>query len=153
MVLAGLATSCRPAPDSPAGGPAGRQPGADRGEAVSTDHDDNRFKGIGANEAISLVGTEPFWGGTVRERQFSYSTPENQAGETVAVTRFAGNNGLGFSGVRQGKPLDLAITPGACSDGMSERTYPYTATLRLGDEQRSGCAWTEREPFTGAARP
>lgn len=111
------------------------------------------FDAIGPNEPIRLVGTEPFWGGTVRGGQLVYITPENQAGEAIAVKRFAGNSGLGFNGTREGQPLDLTVTSGACSDGMSDRSYPYTATLRLGGEQRSGCAWTDRQPFSGPANP
>lgn len=111
------------------------------------------FAAIGPEETIRLIGTEPFWGGTVRGGELVYTTPENQAGETIAVRRFAGNNGLGFSGQRGGAALDLTVTPGACSDGMSDRSYPFTATLRIGEEQRSGCAWTERQPFTGPAAP
>lgn len=111
------------------------------------------FDAIGADQAIRLVGTEPFWGGTVSGSGFLYTTPQNQAGETIAVKRFAGNSGLGFSGTRGGQAVDLTITRGTCSDGMSDRSFPYTATLRLGTEQRSGCAWTDREPFTGSANP
>ena len=111
------------------------------------------FDAIAEDETIRLIGTEPFWGGTVEAGRLVYTTPDNQAGETIAVKRFAGNSGLGFSGARGGKPLDLTITRGACSDGMSDRAYPYTATLRLDAEQRSGCAWTDRHPFTGPANP
>lgn len=111
------------------------------------------FEGISEGETIRLIGTEPFWGGTVAGGNFLYSTTENQAGETIAVKRFAGNSGLGFSGSRGGVPVDLTITSGSCSDGMSDRTYPYTATLRLGAEQRIGCAWTNRQPFEGPANP
>lgn len=112
-----------------------------------------RFDAIGVDETIRLTGTEPFWGGTIAAGALTYTTPENQAGDTLAVRRFAGNNGLGFSGTLQGNALDLTITPGACSDGMSDRSYPFTATLRIGEEQRSGCAWTDRRPFTGPAAP
>ena len=111
------------------------------------------FAAVGAGETIRFAGTEPFWGGTVRDGELVYSTPQNQEGETIAVRRFAGNNGLGFSGVRNGAPFDMTITPGACSDGMSDRAYPFTVTLRLGEEQRNGCAWTDRAPFTGPAHP
>ncbi len=111
------------------------------------------YDDITANETIRLVGTEPFWGGTVSGSSFLYTSLENQAGETIAVRRFAGNSGLGFSGTRGGQPVDLAITRGTCSDGMSDRSFPYTATLRFGTEQRSGCAWTDREPFTGPPIP
>ena len=108
---------------------------------------------IAPGETISLTGTEPFWGGTIAGGRLIYKTPENQTGEMIAVKRFAGNNGLGFSGLRDGQPLDLTVTPGACSDGMSDRSYPYTATLRLANEQREGCAWTDRQPFTGPQQP
>jgi len=36
---------------------------------------------------------------------------------------------------------------------MSDRTYPFTATLKIGDDTRNGCAWTEREPFSGPQHP
>lgn len=111
------------------------------------------FDAIGPSDTIRLVGTEPFWGGSVANGRLTYSTPENQAGETITVKRFAGNSGLGFSGTRQGQPLDLTVTEGSCSDGMSDRTYPYTATLRLGAEQRNGCAWTDRHKFSGPENP
>lgn len=111
------------------------------------------FAAIGANETIRFTGTEPFWGGSATGAELVYSTPENQQGETIVVRRFAGNNGLGFSGLRGGAPFDMTVTPGACADGMSDRIYPFTVTLKLGEEQRSGCAWTERTPFTGPANP
>lgn len=111
------------------------------------------FDAIAPDETIRLVGTEPFWGGTVAGGNLRYTSPENQAGEVISVRRFAGNSGLGFSGTRGGRPIDLTITRGTCSDGMSDRSYPYTATLRLDTEQRSGCAWTDQQPATGPATP
>lgn len=111
------------------------------------------FAAITPGETIRLIGTEPFWGGEIAGEMLTYSTPENQSGDRITVKRFAGNSGLGFSGTLSGQPIDLAITAGTCSDGMSDRSYPYTATLRLGAEQRSGCAWTDRQGFTGPAQP
>lgn len=111
------------------------------------------FNGIGADEVVHFTGTEPFWGGELKAGEMTYTTPENQQGVTFAVERFAGNSGLGFSGVAEGKSFDMAVTRGQCSDGMSDRTYPYTATLRIGQEQRNGCAWTDTHPFTGPQKP
>jgi len=45
------------------------------------------------------------------------------------------------------------VTPGACSDGMSDRSYPYTVTLQVRGEQRQGCAWTARTSYTGPENP
>lgn len=120
---------------------------------VGTADEAEVFAGITSAETISLVGTEPFWGGTVKDGSFTYTSLENQDGETIAVRRFAGNGGLGFSGTLDGKPMDLAITPGECSDGMSDRSFPFVATLRIGEEQRNGCAYTDRQPFSGPAAP
>ena len=83
----------------------------------------------------------------------SYATPEEPDGREFPVTRFAGNNGLAISGDLGTAAFDLTVTPGACSDGMSDRTYPFTATLLIGNEQRQGCAWTDSQPFTGPERP
>lgn len=129
------------------------QPGGTSETAGGVSADAQIFDGIAATETISLVGTEPFWGGTVTASELNYTTPENQAGQRIPVRRFAGNNGLGFSGTLDGKTLDLAITPGDCSDGMSDRRFPFVATLRIGEEQRNGCAWTRSKPFTGPQNP
>ena len=36
--------------------------------------------------------------------------------------------------------IAVSIDPAACSDGMSDRTYPYAVEIRLGDEILKGCA-------------
>ena len=155
------AAACTPA-DKNSAGPEAASADASNAEApprdsppapVATTGGQAPFAAIAPAETIRLVGTEPFWGGTIRGNEMLYSTPENQAGESIAVRRFAGNNGLGFSGTWDGMPLDLTITPGTCSDGMSDRSYPFVATLKLGDEQRNGCAWTDRMPFSGTESP
>ena len=105
--------------------------------------DDSAYAGIAEDAVINLAGTEPFWGGSVEGGWLTYTTPENMDGQRLSVTRFAGRGGLSFSGVLEGQAVDLAVTPGTCSDGMSDRTYPYVATLQLGDTQRHGCAWLE----------
>lgn len=111
------------------------------------------YDAIGADETIRFTGTEPFWGGEVTGERLLYTTPENPDGAAIAVTRFAGNSGLGFSGTLDGARFDMTVTEGKCSDGMSDRTYPLTVTLLIKEEQRNGCAWTDARTFTGAANP
>ena len=117
--------------------------------------DGEAFSQIAPETAISAGGTEPFWNLAIPAaeadgtHQAVYSTPEDIDGAPVTLTRFAGNNGLGFSGAIGETPLNVAITPGECSDGMSDRLYPYHASLSLGEETRFGCAYTSEEPFTG----
>lgn len=120
------------------------------GASVPGDADDHTpFHEIGMDETIHLTGTEPFWGGKVVGTRLTYTTPENADGMAIEVSRFAGRGGLSFSGELKGSALTLAITPGTCSDGMSDRTYPFGATLRIGDELRQGCGWTDRKPWKG----
>lgn len=118
--------------------------------------DGQPFSAIAEDDAISLIGTEPFWGGSVSDGLFTYSTPDDIDGQRLAVTRFAGRGGLSFSGeTGAGNPqaVDLAITPAPCSDGMSDRTYPFTVTLQWGDDLRIGCGWSDAQPFEGEPQP
>ncbi|MFN2098810.1 COG3650 family protein [Altererythrobacter sp. MF3-039] len=129
------------------------QPSADgRGDGITMDEAE-AFDAIGPDETVEFAGTEPFWGGEVSGGTMRYTTPENIDGVEVAVERFAGNNGMSFSGEYEGQPLDMAVTPGGCSDGMSDRTYPFVVTLQIAGETRSGCAWTEASPFEGPEAP
>ena len=105
--------------------------------------DESAYAGIAEDAIINLTGTEPFWSGQIEGDTLVYRTPENMDGSRVAVSRFAGRGGLAFSGMLDGRGLDLAITPAECSDGMSARRYPFVATLQIGSEQREGCAWRE----------
>jgi uncharacterized membrane protein len=115
--------------------------------------DAQAFDGIGPGETIRFTGTEPFWGGEVSDGSLTYSTPEDLDGTKIAVTRFAGRGGLSLSGELAGRRFDMTITPGMCSDGMSVRTYPFVVTLRIGEETRNGCGWTEARPFSGPEAP
>lgn len=122
--------------------------------AVPGDANDHTpFSAIAADETVRFTGNEPFWGGSIAGNRLLYQTPELPDGEAVTVERFAGRGGVSWSGTYRGARFGLSATPGACSDGMSDRSYPYTVTLTVGVEQRSGCAWTDRQPFKGAANP
>lgn len=129
------------------------QAGPEGPNGTTRDTPGDAFSAIEPEETVHFTGTEPFWGGEVVGASLTYSTPENVDGTTIAVERFAGNNGLGYSGTLEEQPFDMTVTPGECSDGMSDRTYPFTVTLRIGNGQRNGCAWTERMPFTGPKHP
>ena len=100
--------------------------------------EEQAFAAIGEGETIRLVGTEPFWGGEISYGTLTWSTPEDIDGQRVPVTRFAGRGGLSFSAQLDMRPLDIALTPASCSDGMSDRTYPYVATVQLGGQQLNG---------------
>lgn len=111
------------------------------------------FDAVAPEEAVTMLGTEPFWSFDVKGGEGVWITPDNQSGTRFAVKRFAGNGGLGFSGDMGGKALTATLTPGDCSDGMSDRRFPYVATIALGGETFEGCGYTDRQPFSGPAAP
>lgn len=130
-----------------------QQHGAGSSALPGDDGDTAPYAGISEDETVRFTGTEPFWGGEVSGTALRYSTPENIDGATIEVVRFAGRNGLSFSGSLDGSDFVLAVTPGECSDGMSDRAYPFVANLQVTGETRAGCAWTDRQSYTGAEAP
>ncbi|MGX7953147.1 COG3650 family protein [Tsuneonella sp. HG249] len=130
----------------------GASPGPQKLEEEEAGYE-TAFAGIAPDETVKFVGTEPFWGGQVKGTALTYSHPDNPDGTDFAVSRFAGRGGVSWTGIYEGARFVLAVTPGECSDGMSDRTYPFVATLEVTGEQRSGCAWTERNSFSGPANP
>jgi uncharacterized membrane protein len=111
------------------------------------------FDAVATDEVVTLTGTEPFWYLRIEAGEGLWTTPENQPGTRFSVTRFAGNGGLGFSGMLDGQPLTATLTPGECSDGMSDRRFPFVATIALGGETLAGCGYTISQPFTGDEAP
>lgn len=121
-------------------------------ESVPGDADDSRpWSAIAPDETVQASGTEPFWSVRVERGQMIYTAPDLPEGQEIAVTRFAGRGGLSFSGERDGNVWTLAITQGVCSDGMSDRSYPFTATLADGVTTRQGCAWSAAKPYRDAS--
>ena len=151
LTLALAACGSKQAAEAPANETTG--PADAAGAAPGDDEDPAPYSGIGASETVRFLGNEPFWGGEASGDKLIYKTPENIDGTTIEIERFAGRNGLSLSGQMEDAPFDMAITPGECSDGMSDRTYPFTVTLQVSGEQRGGCAWTESKPFSGPEHP
>jgi uncharacterized membrane protein len=95
-------------------------------------------------EEINSSGTEPFWSVTVnksgivysspsaKKQTFPYVTPLSAAGrtpDTVRVYRLRGGNHT------------LVIKKqSACSNGMSDKEYPYSATFIMNNTVLDGCA-------------
>lgn len=94
------------------------------------------------NPPLRAIGTEPFWGARIEGRCVTYSHPEDQDGTRVWTKYTAGANGGGaWTGALGGRRFELSVRPQAgCSDGMSDRRYPYAADLIVSGERRKGCA-------------
>jgi len=127
-------------------------------QSDSIDSDGAVYDGIDADTAITLTGTEPFWSLTIAAASngahlVRYTDPSEIDGRIIRATRFAGNNGIGFSGEWEGKTVQIAITPGECSDGMSESVFPFAATVAWGEDTLLGCGYTEAAPVAERVTP
>jgi len=89
---------------------------------------------------FKATGTEPFWGAAVDGATLVYTTPEFANGIRITVTRRDSAGSAEYAGTLDGKPLSLKVTPGPCSDGMSERIYRFTAVREIGPDIARGCA-------------
>ncbi len=95
-------------------------------------------------EAVAFVcmGTEPFWSVEISEKAIVFQSPEiapvsypyvaPQTGDAGAV--YITPPGGGKSGMK------ITITPGACSDGMSDVEYPYFVVVEREGQILRGCA-------------
>ncbi len=90
--------------------------------------------------AWRAFGTEPFWGARVDGDTLVFTTPEDQAGKTMRGRRVPSLVGFVFVGQDGGAEFHLGITPGECSDGMSDNRYEFMSTFIYGDATYKGCA-------------
>lgn len=95
---------------------------------------------------FKLVGTEPFWGLEIKGGQMVLTRPD--AADVVAPRPAPVINGQ--SAAWTSGALIVRLTPGDCSDGMSDRHYAYTATVKVGEVSLSGCG---DRPEALAAQP
>ena len=89
---------------------------------------------------FTALGTEPFWAAKVDGARLTYLTPEDLAGQPVAVARTRQGDLVEFAATLAGKRLTLTVSAGPCSDGMSDTVYPFAVRRRLGDDEQRGCA-------------
>ncbi|MDF5707221.1 MAG: hypothetical protein PUP90_05945 [Nostoc sp. S4] len=98
-----------------------------------------------SSEEFIASGTEPFWNVTVTKRGIVYTSPDVQKqtfpyvaplkaqarpADLVRVYRLKG----------KGNNILMIKKVDACSDGMSDREYPYSAIFILGNKVLEGCA-------------
>lgn len=96
-------------------------------------------------DPLRALGTEPFWAAVVSGGTLTYSTPENQSGTQIAVSRGGSGQEAVYSGNLGGQSFIMRVTAGRCSDGMSDRTYPYVVSLTIGSDRRQGCAIADKD--------
>lgn len=89
---------------------------------------------------LRALGTEPFWSIEIDGNRIAYSTADQPEKRVAQLTRRSSPSGLVLDGALDGRRIEIAIMRGACSDGMSDREYPYRTSVRLGAALLKGCA-------------
>ncbi|MCM8556989.1 hypothetical protein [Sphingomicrobium sediminis] len=92
-----------------------------------------RFEPFG--EAFRGGGTEPFWGIEVDQRIMTFDRVDGGdiSENTPSVVET-------FDGWRfEGRDIRVEIVPGLCSDGMSDRDYPYHVDVAADGRDWTGC--------------
>lgn len=97
--------------------------------------------GVDLSKPVRVGGNEPFWSVTVTADGMLYEgvdRPDQQAENPGA--QITGSVATWTTTTDQSVPLVITLTDTDCSDGMSDRTYPLSAQVKIGEEVLTGCA-------------
>jgi uncharacterized membrane protein len=100
-------------------------------------------KGPDYSGEIDVIGTEPFWSVKIRESGVALTRPDHpEVRNANPGVRLDGEQGVWDSnGVKEDEGrLVVRLTPGVCSDGMSDRVYRFYAEIWVDGETLKGCA-------------
>lgn len=94
-------------------------------------------------QPVTALGAEPFWDITITGRSVDWSDPETEDRKgTVGKPELSRGKAVWSGQVEGHGAFTLTLTKGPCSDGMSDFTYPLTATVRTSELTLNGCAAT-----------
>lgn len=97
--------------------------------------------GVDLAQPVRALGTEPFWSLELTGTEMVYTTPEPpelRAPQPQPVVQ--GTMVTYETETADGTPLRMTLVATECSDGMSDRTYPLTAMVTIGERDLTGCA-------------
>ena len=112
--------------------------------------------GSGAQMApgdVSAAGNEPFWRVDIASDAFTLLRPDFDPLMLSVIDRSTGADGTHLIVSASSSPAlraVLSLAPGPCNDTMADQTYPFTATLELGDTVLSGCGGDPRALLTAS---
>lgn len=126
-----------------------------QGPAFQSDEDNESWTGYTGS------GTEPFWQLTIDEdaitfehfEMFETSAPRTRAYDlfdaTAFQTRIETVSGEYAPENLNRRDMVVIVRAHACTDGMSDRTYPQMVNIFMGDQYYSGCGGDPAEVLHG----
>lgn len=100
---------------------------------------------------LKVIGTEPFWAIDVDGSRLHYTTMDDQTGRYLVTQPEKIDGGSWRWRSQPAGTFELFITPGKCSDGMSDRNYAFTARFNIDQVEYRGCA-DDLSKFSGEAQ-
>lgn len=130
-----LLTACQP--QAPDGKPA--EPPADAPSAVAVAAAPGASMDL--SKPITALGTEPFWSVVADGTRLTLKRPDtpDKIFEAPGAAIQPGR-ATWLAKAEDGAQLTLTVYASECSDGMSDRVYPWTAEVSVLDEALRGCA-------------
>jgi uncharacterized membrane protein len=96
--------------------------------------------GVDLTKPVKLIGTEPFWNIELTGSQLVYSGLDRPEQRGPLEKPMMQGTVAGFeTTTTAGTNIEVTLTATECSDGMSDRTYPLTALVKVGEETLMGC--------------
>lgn len=93
---------------------------------------------------LNLTGTEPFWAVRIRPQEMTLMRPDHPD-MTIPKPDPTVEDGRA---VWRGSAFTVRLAAqGDCSDGMSDRVYPFTAQIEINGEVMNGCGARADEVF------
>ena len=99
--------------------------------------------GIDLTQPLHVAGNEPFWAIRMTGSEMVYSgvdRPEQRAPQGRPTMQ--GTMAVWETTTGAGNELKVTLSATDCSDGMSDRVWPLTALVEIGEERLMGCAAT-----------
>lgn len=97
--------------------------------------------GVDLAKPVRALGTEPFWSVELTGTEMVYTAPEppeHRAPQPRPLVQ--GTTATFEAETADGVALSVTLIATECSDGMSDRTYPLTAMVKIGERELTGCA-------------
>jgi len=137
--------SASPAPTVSAAGdtaaPVTRDTSSDTGRAAPSAAPAAPAPQIVPGPSFRLVGNEPFWAVHIDSTVIRYITPEDTSGTRFPpVKPLQLGDTLRWTSSTPATIIEVWVVPESCSDGMSDRTWSYRASVQVGDRKLQGCA-------------
>ena len=97
--------------------------------------------GVDLSQPMRATGAEPSWSVAITKDAMVYTgidRDEQRAGDPQPVVE--GTTAVYTGTTNDGTAMVVTLIATECSDGMSERVYPLTAKVELGEVSLNGCA-------------